>query len=63
MIDKRKITVEISIEDMGRISIALDSNKTMYAGSPEWSILQRKWDRMYRGVHAALETGVKAINV
>ena len=63
MIDQRKITIVMAVEDMGRISIALDTNQSMYSGSPEWKSLQEKWDKMYRGVHAALEAGVVQIKL
>lgn len=59
----RKITVQITVEDMGRISLALDNGPALYANSPEWAKLQKKWDRMYRGLHQALETGVVGLEV
>lgn len=61
IMDQRRIRIEMSVEDMGRISIALDSNTTQWAGSPEWKKLQERFDRLYRGVHDALAAGVVSL--
>ena len=63
-----KITVEIGLEELGRISIALDrivgerGNVDVGCAPGEWARLKQKWDDLYRSTHKILGLGVKGIH-
>lgn len=72
MEDSRRITVDLTVEEMGRISIMLDHATNYKIGQAERQTnfdtlediaIQRKWDNLYKGVHQAIRNGVRSIVV
>lgn len=50
-----KVLVEVSVEELAYISIALDRSLhdvNVNGPTPAFQAVQRKWDKLYRAVHA-----------
>ena len=65
MDSRGKMLVEMSVSDMGSISIALDyflTNGGRVSEDPQvWSDLRKKWHEMYMSVHKSLDLGVRSL--
>ena len=66
MDSRGKMLVEMSVSDMGSISIALDHFVAMHGREAEmdpksWADLRDKWDVMYMSVHKSLDLGVRSL--
>lgn len=61
---RSKLTVEISVEELGVISAALDlyAQKPFSEPSSRAKMVQRRWDKLYRDFHA-LGYGVRKIEI
>jgi hypothetical protein len=60
-----KILVEVGVEEMGYISLALDRglrDASLNSPTPAFQEVQRKWDRLYRAVHT-LPPDVKGVSL
>jgi hypothetical protein len=63
--DNRRITIQMSVEEMGRLSIALDhfvASADHRANDSEYTRLQHKWDELYKGIHNAISRGVVSLD-
>lgn len=72
MADNRRITIELSVEEMGRVSIMLDhatnykigqAERQTFFDTPEDRAIQRKFDELYQGVHKAIRNGVRSLDI
>lgn len=58
--------VEMSVTDMGSISIALDhfvmtKGREAQMNPSDWADLRDRWDVLYRATHNVLDLGVRSL--
>lgn len=60
-----KMLVEMSVTDMGSISLALDyylNSGGLVRDNPDaWQDLQKRWDELYKSTHRCLDLGVRSL--
>lgn len=63
MTDRRTITIELSVEDMGTISIALDQYvaRADNLPAPYQRDIQLRWDRIYKAAHTLFQDRVVSL--